>query len=90
MMKIAAFNVENLFDRARIFDQDKEGETQSILDAVSQLNSLFEQDTYTNDILNQIPQLVAQLGLERSDEGKVLSKRLFGTLFKESVGKNEK
>ncbi len=68
-MKIAAFNVENLFDRARIFNQDDEDETQSILDAVSQLNSLFERATYTEDILNQIRQLVVQLGLERSDEG---------------------
>lgn len=68
-MKIAAFNVENLFDRAKIFNQDDEDETQTILDAVSQLNSLFERDTYTDDILNQIRQLVAQLGLERSDEG---------------------
>lgn len=68
-MKIAAFNVENLFDRAKILNQDDENKTQSILDAVSQLNSLFEQDTYTDDILNQMRQLVAQLDLEKSDEG---------------------
>jgi hypothetical protein len=68
-MKIAAFNVENLFERAKIFNQDDEDETQKILDAVSQLNSLFEQDTYTDEILNQIRQLVVQLDLERSDEG---------------------
>lgn len=63
-MKIAAFNVENLFDRAKILNQDDENKTQSILDAVSQLNSLFEQDTYTDDILNQMRQLVAQLDIE--------------------------
>jgi endonuclease/exonuclease/phosphatase family metal-dependent hydrolase len=68
-MKIAAFNVENLFDRAKILNQDDEAETQSILDAVSQLNSLFEHDSYTNDILKQMGQLVVQLGLDKSDEG---------------------
>lgn len=68
-MKIAAFNVENLFDRAKILNQDNEDKTHSILDAVSQLNSLFEQDTYTKKMLNQMSQLVAQLDLEKSDEG---------------------
>lgn len=68
-MKIAAFNVENLFDRAKILNQDNEAKTHSILAAVSQLNSLFEQDTYTKKMLNQMSQLVAQLDLEKSDEG---------------------
>jgi hypothetical protein len=72
-MKIAAFNVENLFERAKIFNQDDEDETQKILDAVSQLNSLFEQDTYTDEILNQIRQLVVQLDLERSDSSQYCS-----------------
>jgi endonuclease/exonuclease/phosphatase family metal-dependent hydrolase len=81
-MKIAAFNVENLFDRAKILNQDDENETQSILDAVSQLNSLFEQDTYTDDILNQMRQLVAQLDLEKSDEGTfVILRQIRGRLI---------
>lgn len=40
-MKIAAFNVENLFDRAMAFNEDVSF-SKTIISATSELNNLFE------------------------------------------------
>ena len=45
-MKIAAFNVENLFDRPKAFNEDDPTVTQSTIKAVAELNSIFEEDEY--------------------------------------------
>ncbi|MCS6853415.1 MAG: endonuclease/exonuclease/phosphatase family protein [Elioraea sp.] len=45
-VRIAAFNVENLFDRARALNAEKPGAHQDVLDAYAALNRLFEQETY--------------------------------------------
>ncbi|MCP5057088.1 MAG: hypothetical protein GY937_10235 [bacterium] len=45
-MKIAAFNVENLFDRAKVFNESAEGEASRVIDAVAELNGLFELSAY--------------------------------------------
>lgn len=68
-MKIAAFNVENLFDRAKAFNLDDHEETQRILRAVSELNNLFSEPFYSTDIKVRIRELIIELGLERSDTG---------------------
>ena len=41
-MKIAAFNVENLFDRAKAFNSDDPTAHQQVLDDHAELNKLFE------------------------------------------------
>ncbi|WP_036478465.1 hypothetical protein [Myxosarcina sp. GI1] len=68
-MKIAAFNVENLFDRARVFNRDSENATQEILDAVAEINGLFERDIYTDEVLDRMRELIEKLDLAKSDEG---------------------
>lgn len=45
-IRIAAFNVENLFDRARALNAETPGAHQDVLDAYAELNQLFEQETY--------------------------------------------
>jgi hypothetical protein len=45
-MKIAAFNVENLFDRAKAFNEDNSNKTRRIIEAVTELNGLFEKIVY--------------------------------------------
>ncbi len=46
-MRLAAFNVENLFQRVKAFN-DADPEThRDILDAHSELNKLFEKPVYT-------------------------------------------
>lgn len=67
-MKIAAYNVENLFDRAKVFNE-KETIAQQVLDDSSRLNSLFENEEYTSDNKKEMKKLFKRLGLEKSDKG---------------------
>lgn len=78
-MKIAAFNVENLFDRARAFNLDSTGATQKILKATAELNSLFDEPLYTAANLSRQRELIIELGLDKSDTGPfVLLRQLRG------------
>jgi len=75
-MRIASFNVENLFDRARVLNQDQwtrdDDETRwaagrPVLDAFAALNALLRQTAYGAADKTEIVRLLKQLGLERSD-----------------------
>ncbi|MGH7891955.1 MAG: endonuclease/exonuclease/phosphatase family protein, partial [Thermodesulfobacteriota bacterium] len=66
-MKIAAYNVENLFDRAKAFNDDDTNHSQAILSAVSELNNLFEEPDYTPEHLSRMRELIIELGLDKSD-----------------------
>ena len=68
-MKIAAFNVENLFDRAKAFNEDSAADAERTIRAVAELNSIFEEDNYTPTRKNRILELVALLELNRFNEG---------------------
>jgi endonuclease/exonuclease/phosphatase family metal-dependent hydrolase len=68
-MKIASFNVENLFDRARALNEGNEAVAQSVLRATSELNGLFEQAIYSAADLARMRKLIVELGLENSDTG---------------------
>ena len=46
-MRIATFNVENLFDRARALDLGSWTAGRPILEAHAQLNALFQEANYT-------------------------------------------
>lgn len=81
-MKIAAFNVENLFDRARAFNADSESTTQAILDATAEINGLFERSQYSAADLERIAELIVVLGLDKSDQGPyVLLRQIRGRLI---------
>ena len=45
-MKVAAFNVENLFDRAKAFNKDT-NTSRLIIEGVAELNNIFEKNTYS-------------------------------------------
>ena len=68
-MKIAAFNVENLFDRAKAFNSDDPTAHQQVLDDHAELNKLFELDNYTPAAKAQMLVLIERLGMLRRDEG---------------------
>lgn len=68
-MKIASFNVENLFDRARAFGADATDESSRAIDAHAELNKLFDLPDYSPDTRARILVLLGLLGLLRSDEG---------------------
>jgi endonuclease/exonuclease/phosphatase family metal-dependent hydrolase len=68
-MKIAAFNVENLFDRPKIFNE-LDQISDPINKSVSDLNSILQKSTYTTSDKTTIKSLLISLGLEKSDEGE--------------------
>ncbi len=68
-MKIAAFNVENLFDRAAALGADNPDTRRDVLDAHAELNKLFENLAYAPADKARMLELMTLLGLIGSDEG---------------------
>lgn len=62
-VRIAAFNVENLFDRAKVLNDEDPGEHQNILSAHAELNALFSREDYDAATRRRILTLFATLGL---------------------------
>jgi endonuclease/exonuclease/phosphatase family metal-dependent hydrolase len=86
-MKIAAFNVENLFDRPKAFNEDDPALTQETIRAVAELNSIFEEDEYEPKHKTRIVELVEQLKLNRFDEGPLaLIRKIRGSLLRRPMG----
>jgi endonuclease/exonuclease/phosphatase family metal-dependent hydrolase len=86
-MKIAAFNVENLFDRPKAFNESDSTITQSTIKAVAELNSIFEEDEYDPQHKTRIVELVEQLELNRFDEGPLaLIRKIRGSLLRRPTG----
>ena len=74
-MRLAAFNVENLFQRVKAFN-DADPEThRDILDAHSELNKLFEKPVYTAADKTRILALMDTLGILNRDEGRFVQLR---------------
>lgn len=72
-MRFAAYNVENLFDRAKVFNGTEPGEAnphQAILDANAELNGLFEKPLYTAADKARMLELLEALGLLNSSESE--------------------
>lgn len=68
-MRIAAFNVENLFDRAKVFNDDDPDAHRDVLAAHAELNTLFEEPVYTDPIKARMMALIDGLGMLRRDQG---------------------
>lgn len=82
-MRIAAFNVENLFDRAKIMNLDEWSDGKPVLDDYAELNSLFEKQRYSPSDKTRMIKLMNDLGLRRSDKGPyVILRRSRGKLVK--------
>lgn len=81
-MRIAAFNVENLFDRARIMNMDDWQDGRPILEAFAEFTDLLELATYTEAARTRMAELVGVLGLTKSDTGPyVILRRNRGALL---------
>lgn len=65
-MKIASFNVENLFNRAKAFNENERTATKYIK-AVAQLNELFEKETYSSADKEKMVDFIKEIGLTKSD-----------------------
>ncbi len=67
-MRIASFNVENLFDRAKAFSLQDEAARRVVLEQYARINELFDQPTYTQTDTAEMVELLAKLGLAQRDD----------------------
>lgn len=69
-MRLASFNVENLFARAKALNPQSWASGRPILAAHAEVNALLEEEVYSDATKDRILALLGTLGLQRSDEGK--------------------
>jgi endonuclease/exonuclease/phosphatase family metal-dependent hydrolase len=82
-MRIATFNVENLFSRVRVMNFDDLSEGKPILTEYSRLNRLLSEPTYIAAKKTAMLESLDRLGLTESDESKyVLLRQNRGRLLK--------
>ena len=82
-MKIAAFNVENLFERPKAFNESNNTISRKVIDAVAELNNLFEKSRYLDEDKTRMLQLVEELELNRFNAGPfALIRKIRGSIFK--------
>ena len=81
-MRLASYNVENLFSRPKVMAQATWNDGKTVLLQFSQLNRLLGKAKYTAADKAKIVELLVALGLERSDNGPfVLLRRSRGSLL---------
>jgi endonuclease/exonuclease/phosphatase family metal-dependent hydrolase len=81
-MRIASFNVENLFDRAKALELEPKAAA-PILNAYAELNTLLDEPEYTAKVRKAIQQGLDDLTLTRSDESEfVILRQNHGRLLK--------
>lgn len=82
-MRIATFNVENLFERPRIMSLENWSDGEPVLNDFAELNTLIAADSYGAAEQARMAELLIRLGLERSDTGKyVILRRNKGDFLK--------
>ena len=81
-MRVASYNVENMFSRPKALDPRTKSDNKEVLEAYSRLTQLLERDSYADDRA-EILELLKELGLERSDTGEyVVLRKIRGQLLK--------
>lgn len=76
MVRIASYNVENLFARAKALNGETWGEGQPILKAHHDVNELFERETYSEAVKRKIRDLLVQLDIyAKNDVGAIRRKQ---------------
>jgi hypothetical protein len=66
-MRLASFNLENIFDRAKALNQDTMAEGKVILDEFARLNKLFGQAAYSPSDKEAILKGLKDLGVLKDD-----------------------
>jgi len=69
-MRLASYNVENLFVRARALNMDTWAEGKQILEQYVALNELFEEPAYTNEIKAKILSSLKALSIDKKNDSK--------------------
>lgn len=90
-MRIASFNVENLFERAAALDPADWKTGRPALEAYAEINGLLGKTTYSDDDKTRIVELLEQLALGGKDDGGRFARlrQNRGRLLKRSGGKIE-
>ncbi len=82
-MRLAVYNVENLFDRAKAMNLASWDEGRPVLEKFAALNALLGQISYSAADQARMAELMIELGLEKSDTGPfVILRRNRGGLLK--------
>lgn len=82
-MRLATFNVENLFDRPKAMNLDSWAEGKPVLDRFARLSALLGEINYTAARKARMVELLTSLGLAKSDEGPfVMLRQNKGDLLK--------
>lgn len=83
-MRIASFNVQNLFDRAVALDQPTWADGRPALEAHAKLNKLFNKPSYSAADKTEMLRLLGALGLLKKDDGGkfALLRQVRGRLLK--------
>jgi endonuclease/exonuclease/phosphatase family metal-dependent hydrolase len=68
-MRIASFNVENLFERAKAFNLEDKEAGRVVLERYARLNDLFNQPAYSKADKAEMVELLGKLGLAERDDG---------------------
>ncbi len=69
-MRIASFNVESLFDRAKALSLPTWADGRKILEAYAKTNALLNEPVYTPAIKTELVDLLLALGLKKEDQPK--------------------
>lgn len=69
-MRLATYNVENLFVRARALNLEGWAEGKKILEQFVALVELIEQPVYTNEIKARMIELMAALGIDKRNDAR--------------------
>lgn len=82
-MRLAAYNVENLFDRAKIMLLEEWEDGREVLEDFAEASQILGQPVYDAAAKARLAELLIELGLEKSDEASyVLLRRNRGELLK--------
>ena len=76
MVRIASYNVENLFNRAKALDQRTWAAGRPILEAFQQVCELLEEPVYTDEVKHDILRELGRLGLRHGDTAKFARLRI--------------
>ncbi len=70
-MRLASYNVENLFDRAKAMNQESWAAGRDALAAYAEFNGLIQKPRYSDDDKARMRAILLEFGLARSDDGKL-------------------
>lgn len=69
-MRLATFNVENLFARARALNLADPAESKPILEKFASLNQMFEEAVYTEDMKARMLAMLSELGIGKTNDSR--------------------